>query len=161
MLIVIALLGALAVGLLAAVDPFEQLKKGTDTSRRNTVAEFYNAAIRYYAVNSAFPWGTASQPSGTPLADPNYGFSGIGNLETSGELKQNFSNLAGGVNALNQMYVTAVTSAGTTQVIVCFLPASKSFQFDQNTRYDDAGNTTNQTQCKSQSGPSSCYWCIQ
>ena len=39
LLIVIALLGALAVGLLAALDPFEQLKKGTDTGTRNTVSE--------------------------------------------------------------------------------------------------------------------------
>ena len=31
LLIVIELLGALAAGLLAAIDPFEQLKKGVDT----------------------------------------------------------------------------------------------------------------------------------
>ena len=49
LLIVIALLGALAVGLLATIDPFEQLKKGRDTSLRNTVAEFYNANLRYYS----------------------------------------------------------------------------------------------------------------
>ncbi|PJE63249.1 Tfp structural protein, partial [Candidatus Roizmanbacteria bacterium CG10_big_fil_rev_8_21_14_0_10_39_6] len=35
LLIVIALLGTLAVALLAAIDPFEQFKKGTDTARRN------------------------------------------------------------------------------------------------------------------------------
>jgi len=46
LLIVIALLGALAVGLLATIDPFEQLKKGRDTSQRNTTAEFYNANLR-------------------------------------------------------------------------------------------------------------------
>ena len=40
LLIVIALLGALAVGLLATIDPFEQLKKGRDTSKKNTVSEF-------------------------------------------------------------------------------------------------------------------------
>jgi len=50
LLIVIALLGALAVGLLAALDPFEQLKKGTDTGVRNTVSEVHGAIIRYYAV---------------------------------------------------------------------------------------------------------------
>ena len=46
LLIVIALLGALAVGLLAAVDPFEQLKKGSDTATRNTVITIINAVIR-------------------------------------------------------------------------------------------------------------------
>ena len=56
LLIVIALLGALAVGLLATVDPFEQLKKGTDTSRRNTTSEIYNSMIRYYSVKNNMPW---------------------------------------------------------------------------------------------------------
>ena len=60
LLIVIALLGALAVGLLATIDPFEQLKKGRDTSQRNTTAEFYNANLRYYATKGNFPWGTGS-----------------------------------------------------------------------------------------------------
>jgi prepilin-type N-terminal cleavage/methylation domain-containing protein len=57
LLIVIALLGALAVGLLAALDPFEQLKKGTDTGVRNTVSEVHGAIIRYYAVTgNKMPW---------------------------------------------------------------------------------------------------------
>ncbi|HEX7542609.1 MAG TPA: prepilin-type N-terminal cleavage/methylation domain-containing protein, partial [Patescibacteria group bacterium] len=56
LLIVIALLGALAVGLLAALDPFEQLKKGTDTSVRNTVSEYQGAVIRYYAIKNQMPW---------------------------------------------------------------------------------------------------------
>ena len=37
LLIVIALLGALAIGLIGALDPFEQLKKGTDTGTRDLV----------------------------------------------------------------------------------------------------------------------------
>ena len=37
LLIVIALLGALAVGLIGAIDPFEQLKKGADTGVRDLV----------------------------------------------------------------------------------------------------------------------------
>jgi len=46
LLIVIALLGALAVGLLAALDPFEQLKKGDDTGVRNTVSELLGSIVR-------------------------------------------------------------------------------------------------------------------
>ncbi|MFS8159790.1 MAG: prepilin-type N-terminal cleavage/methylation domain-containing protein, partial [Candidatus Roizmanbacteria bacterium] len=56
LLIVIALLGALAVGLLAALDPFEQLKKGTDSGVRNTVSEIQGAAIRFYALKEHQPW---------------------------------------------------------------------------------------------------------
>ena len=46
LLIVIALLGALTIGLLATINPFEQLKKGRDTSNQNTATEFYNASLR-------------------------------------------------------------------------------------------------------------------
>ncbi|MEK7634177.1 MAG: prepilin-type N-terminal cleavage/methylation domain-containing protein, partial [Patescibacteria group bacterium] len=58
LLIVIALLGALAVGLLAALDPFEQLKKGTDTGVRNTVSEVHGSIIRFYAIKNYMPWCT-------------------------------------------------------------------------------------------------------
>lgn len=155
LLIVIALLGALAVGLLAAVDPFEQLKKGTDTSRRNTVAEFFNAGIRYYATNSAFPWaGLSASQLTNHLSD-------ITTLQNAGELKANFANLAGGNNALAKMYLSSVTSAGSESITVCFLPESKSFQFDKNSVYDAGGVTQAAGTCKSQSGNQLCYWCIK
>ena len=52
LLIVIALLGALAVALLAALDPLEQINKGTDTGVRNTVAEISGSLVRYASVKS-------------------------------------------------------------------------------------------------------------
>src|SRR3989339_155227 len=66
LLIVIALLGALAVGLLAALDPFEQLKKGTDTGVRNTAGEFQGASIRYYAIKNYMPWCSDAQTCTDP-----------------------------------------------------------------------------------------------
>lgn len=154
LLIVIALLGALAVGLLAAVDPFEQLKKGTDTSRRNTVVEFYNAAIRYYSTNAQFPW--SNSPSGAAMLTMG---SDIGLLETAGELKAGFTSLAGGSAALSKMFVTSVTSAGSETVAVCFIPESKSFQVEKNAQFNQYGAVT--TGCKSQAGATTCYWCIK
>lgn len=77
LLIVIALLGALAVGLLATVDPFEQLKKGTDTSTRNTVSELFNSFIRYYSVKNNMPWtaGITAMPASTAaMTDASTGF---------------------------------------------------------------------------------------
>src|SRR4030043_382669 len=58
LLIVIALLGALAIGLIGALDPFEQLKKGGDTGTRNTVTEVHQGIIRYYALKGYMPWCT-------------------------------------------------------------------------------------------------------
>ena len=94
LLIVIALLGALAVGLLAALDPFEQFKKGDDTGVRNTVSEIQGAIIRYYSVKNQMPWGTAD----LVMTDASSGFSSTINIQNvidAGELKKDFSTLAG------------------------------------------------------------------
>lgn len=151
LLIVIALLGALAVGLLATIDPFEQLKKGTDTSIRNTTAEFYNATLRYYASKSEFPW-TTSTFSGSTLSTMT---ADINKLTDIGELKQQFYKLAGGAANLKKIYVSAPT---TDQVRVCYQPQSKSFRNEQNNIYDIYGGEI--TGCPN-STSTTCHWCVQ
>jgi prepilin-type N-terminal cleavage/methylation domain-containing protein len=160
LLIVIALLGALAVGLLATVDPFEQLKKGTDTSRRNTTTEVYNSMIRYYAVKNSFPWQTALA---SPINLNNTQMSGwIGEVANAGELKADFLKLAGADN-LGKIYVDSQVSGGSTvanTVSVCFEPESKSFRLEGNAKYDSRGSEM--TGCLSQtSAGSACFWCIR
>lgn len=160
LLIVIALLGALAVGLLATIDPFEQLKKGRDTSLRNTVSEFYNANLRYYAIKGYFPWNTATSTlSGGGAVFPDYTTS-VTELITVGELKNRFQELAGTGN-LNKIKVYSPTSETLS---VCFMPESKSFQADPNTIYDaSAGTSTGYgATCKGAGGSSlSCFFCVQ
>lgn len=158
LLIVIALLGALAVGLLAAVDPFEQLKKGSDTSTRNTVSEFYNASIRFYSSANRFPypWWTAGEISakvGGMTAE-------LSEIITAGELKEKFVELATSAR-LNKIYVTSTADAQGyySSIAVCFMPESKSFQKDSNTMFDAQGITG--TDCKSAGGATDCYWCVQ
>jgi prepilin-type N-terminal cleavage/methylation domain-containing protein len=161
LLIVIALLGALAVGLLATIDPFEQLKKGRDTSQRNTVSELYNAVLRYYSIKGFFPWNTAVTT--IPTSGPVYGgfTASINELITVGELKNRFADLAGTGN-LGKIYINSQTSESAA---VCFKPESKSFQADANTIYDQSGLTTDAAygaNCKGLGGTSlSCYYCIQ
>lgn len=155
LLIVIALLGALAVGLLATIDPFEQLKKGRDTSLRNTTSEFYNANLRFYSTKSQFPWGTVATQG------PVYsGFaSSITELMNVGELKNRFPELAGTGN-LEKLYIN---STSAENISVCFKPESKSFQEDLNTVYASDGVTSAST-CKSQTSGTAgtdCYFCIQ
>jgi len=156
LLIVIALLGALAVGLLATIDPFEQLKKGRDTSLRNTVAEFYNANLRYYSTKGEFPWGTGGSSG---LMWPGFG-SSITELMNVGELKNRFPDLAGTGN-LAKIYVN---STAAEHLASCFPPESKAFQEDLNTIYDQSGAAVADSSCKSQqsgTGGTSCYFCIQ
>jgi prepilin-type N-terminal cleavage/methylation domain-containing protein len=117
LLIVIALLGALAVGMIATIDPFEQLKKGQDTARRNIVSELYNAAIRYYGVKGTFPWGTETWSPYITLAQAaNY----VNTIATMGELKLTFMEAAAAHTG--KIFITAPDEQSLS---VCFEPESK------------------------------------
>lgn len=153
LIIVIALLGALAIGLLATIDPFEQLKKGRDTSLRNTVAEVYNAELRYYATRGEFTWGTGTSFTNSVVNMT----SDLTSLINAGELKERFSDLAGSSNLSKVL----VTSTAPDDLAVCFEPESKGFQLDPVTVYASDGQTSAVT-CKSQTstGGTDCYLCI-
>ncbi len=165
LLIVIALLGALAVGLLAALDPFEQLKKGTDTGVRNTVSEFQGAVIRYYAIKNQMPWcadatcstwedGLADTVTAATL---NNMTNTIGNVVTSGELKTDFITLAG-TTTLSKISVFGSNSLASIEV--CFKPTAKSFTNDPNTQFSPA---TGAAGCVSTGNPATntCLWCVK
>ena len=161
LLIVIALLGALAVGLMAALDPFEQLKKGDDTGVRNTVSELHGAVIRYYAIKSQMPWAAIGPTLDMTNASTGYDAANITGIVDAGELKADFSTLAGG-------QLARINIAGTDMTVtVCFKPASKSFRSDPNTKYNASGvevpSADVQATCFSQtSAPTyDCYWCVR
>lgn len=170
LLIVIALLGALAVGLLAALDPFEQLKKGTDTGIRNTVSEIQGATIRFYAIKNYMPWcdpaaSTTCTDVSTPMTATALNataYTPITAIINAGELKADFINLAGA--QLDKIYISGV-SEPSPEIVVCFMPTSKSFQVDPNTKFKQDGTVGSPSTgtCKSQSatGTDNCYWCIR
>jgi len=157
LLIVIALLGALAVGLIGAIDPFEQLKKGADTGTRDIVNQVQTAIIRYYSVKNAFPW--TGQVSAENLSGANMVIA-ISNMVTAGELKSDFTTLQRG--NLGKVFVTG--GSADNSAVACYMPTSKSFQADPNTKYTDATGATEDTAgdtCKSGTGQIDCYWCIR
>lgn len=161
LLIVIALLGALAVGLIGAIDPFEQLKKGTDTGTRDLVSQVQTAVLRYYAVKSQMPW--AVNPASTALnAAPMV--AALTNMVAAGELRSDFTTIQAG--KLDKVWVTG-TGAGAGEqptVSACYKPTAKSFQADPNTKYTIAGVEQAAGFCKSAlptPGTNDCYWCIQ
>lgn len=166
LLIVIALLGALAVGLLAALDPFEQLKKGTDTGVRNTVSEIQGAVIRFYAIKNQMPWCADAECATfeDSLDDPLVAVTAdtltdtIGNIVTSGELKTDFITLAGEAT-LKKIFVFGSNDVAT--VTVCYLPKAKSFTNDPNTKFNPADGTD--IGCVNTGDPTTntCLWCVK
>ena len=160
LLIVIALLGALAIGLLATVDPLEQLKKGTDTSRRNLTAEVYGGAIRHYSTKSAFPW--TEDISAMAVSDTTFTSAGgyFDQIISSGEIKPGFAELMGS-NA-SKIFLTSTADANLVRqnVSVCFLPESKSFRNESNARYTNIGDIATGCLATDNNG-TACYWCIK
>jgi prepilin-type N-terminal cleavage/methylation domain-containing protein len=185
LLIVIALLGTLAVALLAAIDPFEQFRKGTDTGTRNTVQEIYNAGIRYYSLKNEWPddWTFAntaqpivacdSEEDDNCTEDPLTSEVILDPLIAAGELKDNFVELAEG--SLSKIFLSKRT-AGTndSHIAVCFKPESKSFQnADSNTKfvspdylatgaYQPQEDDPENPECKLNDPDEgeACYWCV-
>ncbi len=168
LLIVIALLGALAVALLAALDPLEQIKKGTDTGVRNTVAEISSSFTRYASVKAgAMPytgfidWGTVGTTAGQSAYDA------IVDVVNTGELKTDFMSLA--KEQLNKIFVIA----DQTRSYVCFAPSAKAFKADANAKFVPIAGAvtatmTEDTTCYDGTGTpgtnnagAACYWCVR
>lgn len=156
LLIVIGVLGILAAGLLAAIDPFEQLKKARDTNNRSAAIEFLSSSQRYYANHGYLPWFkmtgavydctsatidelrtlTAASPwsfvrvnsDGSTDHDAEMKTCVDNTLLVDGEIKDTFFD-----GLATTLYVT---SGSQTRVGVCFPPESKSNRSDSQTAYN-------------------------
>jgi prepilin-type N-terminal cleavage/methylation domain-containing protein len=146
LLITIALLGALAIGLLATIDPFEQLKKGTDTTRQQVTNDVYNAAIQNYTSAGTFTWDNVA---GVSLDSPT-GIHILNAIIQTGELKKNFLETAHA--NLSSVYISSHKEDNS--IVLCFIPASKSFKAIKNTVYDRYGQMVQI--CPTEG----CYSCI-
>ena len=162
LLIVIGVLGILAAGLLAAIDPFEQLKKARDTNNRSAAIELLGSSQRYYATHGYLPWfkmtgvaydcatatvATLRTPDAiTPwaaVAVSKTGGSGDTDMKTcldntlgvDGEIKTTFFE-----GLATTLYVT---SGSATKVMVCFPPEGKSNLADESSKY--VYNSTDKT----------------
>lgn len=150
LLIVIGILGILAAGLLAAIDPLEQLKRGRDTQRRNIAVELNNALNRYYSVHGSMPWGNGAQAAVALSAATTI----TNQLTTSGELKSTFTSGAGSV--AGDLYIIGAASGG--YVYTCFDPESKSISDDPNTIYTSTANPPATGTC---GATALCYYCVR
>ena len=163
LLVVLGILGILAAGLLAAIDPFEQLKKARDTNLRNVVIELLNASTRYYATHGELPWcsaGTCTTFTVTKLSDTTFWDTTTGYLQDlidDGELKSEFRTGLGTGNA-GRIYAT---SGDPTEVIICFQPDSKALRNDDTVQYDADGSVNATKACDTAGTTNGCYWCAR
>jgi len=142
LLIVIGLLGAIALIVIAAINPIEQTNRARDTRFKADGAQLISAIDRYFASRTEFPWVTSGDAADN---DATYGFftasnQGIGicaadcntdgSLIVNDELKPEFRNRdfaqkGAGTDETKKMYVGK--GSGTSEsVYVCFIPMSKA-----------------------------------
>lgn len=166
LLIVISIIGILAVAVLSAINPVEQIRKGTDTGLKSDAAEFLNAAERYLVTFQCYPWvktatgctGTV-KPASTVMSSLSGGSAGGGALNSTfpelldkAELKPEFQ------KRTNSMSGLFVTQDASDQIHVCFLPDSKNFQDLAKTKGLQRDGTT--TGCSGITGATGCHVCV-
>lgn len=163
LLIVIAVLGILAVAVLASINPIEQINRGRDTGSRSDAEQLISAVDRFYASKGYYPWqlGVSSQnyttytPVGTPAfvalssltvavgvdAQPM-----LTNLSASGteELKSSFTTRISNTAQTNTLSIFNKGTAGSS-TYVCFIPKSSSFREEAWTRCTNAAHTARST----------------
>ncbi len=181
LLVVIGVLGILATGLLATIDPLEQFRKGADSNSRTTALELTNSLTRYYAVHGTMPWDTtanggsgcnaAAVPAPTRVSNVAAGTSFsdcLSQLVTEGELKSSFPTQ---YSILNKLWVADTSGSGAVgkSVSVCYQPTSKSEMHKPDNKW--AGGASGPTITAGALTASACdpvgstcptnYWCSQ
>lgn len=142
LLIVIGLLGAIALIVIAAINPIEQANRARDTRFKSDAAQLISAVDRYFAARQEFPWVTSGDATDN---DSSYGFVSAGNegigicgadctadgvLIDNDELKSEFRNRDfidnhSGTDDSKKLFIGKET--GTSEsVYACFIPAAKA-----------------------------------
>ena len=133
LLVVIAIIGILAVAVLSAINPLEQINKGRDTSTNADAAQLQGAVERYYANLQTYPWNTNATgfTATVTVANNAYAFNGTAttpnwnwtnNLKTSSEIKDTFATR---LQASRTLFVMKDAGSNAT-TYVCFYPISNS-----------------------------------
>ncbi len=136
LLIVIAVIGILAIAVLSAINPIEQIKKGTDTAKRSDASELLSALDRYYTTFQCYPWdfnGTdcASSPAAVSMVQA----STMDDGASRGAVNYTLKELTTDTNELKPEYLKRknlasiyVTKDSSDLGHVCFQPESKQMR---------------------------------
>ncbi len=159
LLIVIAVLGILAVAVLAAINPIEQINRGKDTGSRSDAEQLSSAIDRYYANHGYYPWAIGA--SSTNTSTYGTGTNGLTKLTSAtqtvgGDAQQMLQNLSsGGSSELKSSFITRVVAStynylwiynngiSASSTYVCFIPKSASFREEAWKRCSNNGTGLN------------------
>lgn len=154
LLIVIAILGILAVAVLSAINPIEQINRGRDTGSKSDAEQLLSAVDRYQAFQGYYPWQSAPDTL-TRALDPITEMTAPGDVvddsaaacpiseklsmaTTAGctgsdELKVTFFDRILGATYNNLWIYNQGTNLGDS-TYVCFVPQSAAFQTEARNR---------------------------
>lgn len=173
LLIVIAVLGILAVAVLAAINPIEQINRGRDTGSRSDAEQLLSAIDRYYAAQGNYPWQVEStDPEAMDWTDVSAvvdttdpGVPILTKLSTGGtsEIKESFVNRLN-ATGYNTLFLYNHGDQGDSTYI-CFKPDSGSFTEEAKTRCDgdglpDDAADIEETVCGGTDGEGDYYVCL-
>lgn len=149
LLVVISIIGILAVAVLSAINPIEQINKGRDTRLRSDAGEMLGATERYFSIHEIYPWNetrtgaeaTANKPytPSSTLFSSAFTFNGpndpknVGGtwnwsyqLADTSEVKPAFVQ-----RIINDSQVIVLRDAGTnSSTYVCYAPQSFAFKLE-------------------------------
>lgn len=137
LLVVISVIGVLAVAVLSAINPIEQINKGRDTRLRSDAEQLISAADRYYAIHEEYPWDTEGLTGGPDEAYHNGTTTGewdwVTWLTDTNEVKAGFTN-----RLQNDDEVRIFKAADENATLyACYLPRSYAFKLEAATNCTD------------------------
>jgi len=173
LLIVIVIIGILAVAVLSAINPIEQINKAEDARVRSDSNELLNAYERYYTTHGYYPWQKADPDEDAPdgavvVGDCTKGSDGkysctssgdtpadsgyLAELVNSGELKPEFLERSTfDADAEPKIYISVGTTADNL-IKLCFDPVSKAYSDTATNNQDGSSGCTPDT--------TDCYLCV-
>ena len=181
LLIVIAVLGVLAVAVLATINPIEQINRGRDTGQRGDAEQLLSAIDRYNATQGIWPWQIVQSDedaviwAGVTAIEDNGGTGcllldklsqgSVACVSGADEVKSSFpARLRGGT--YNPLFMEYGGEAGDS-VYVCFQPKSGAFRTEAQRRCEEVIATSQPADfpvgadCAGcVADPAACYICL-
>lgn len=143
LLIVISVLGILAVAVLSAINPIEQINRSRDTGSRSDAEQLIGGIDRSYATLGFYPWKTSPI---LPAASDVTVWAKVDSTWTDGAAVVLTKLSAGGTSELKASFTTRIMGTGYNPLYkynkgsagdstyVCFVPKSSAFQTEAGTR---------------------------